>query len=118
MTTHNAPEFKHPDEMPWGMGRFKNATKFLFHPTAERPNTPNAGFLRYEPGGGFPFHKHDFAQIWYIIEGEFQMGRKKYGPAPSLHGGPSFRGRDAYGDRRHGPVRPISRTDHRRAPDL
>ena len=80
MTTHNAPQFKHPDEMPWDMGRFKNATKFLFHPTAERPNTPNAGFLRYEPGAGFPFHKHDFAQIWYIIEGEFQMGSRTYAP--------------------------------------
>ena len=49
---HNAPEFRHPDEMDWQMGRFRNATKFLFHPTAERPTTPNVGFLRYEPGAG------------------------------------------------------------------
>ncbi len=33
---------------------------------------PNVGFLRYEPGVGFPLHKHDFAQIWYVIEGEFR----------------------------------------------
>ena len=65
---HHAPEFKHPDEMAWEMGRFRNVTKFLFHPTPERPTTPNVGFLRYEPGAGFPLHKHDFAQIWYVIE--------------------------------------------------
>ena len=57
MTTHHAPQFKHPDDMAWQLGRFRNATKFLFHPTPEHPNTPNAGFLRYEPGAGFPFHK-------------------------------------------------------------
>ena len=34
---HHAPEFKHPDEMDWEMGRFRNVTKFLFHPTPERP---------------------------------------------------------------------------------
>ena len=79
--THNAPEFRHPSEMDWEMGRFNNVTKFLFHPTPERPTVPNAGFLRYEPGAGFPLHKHDFAQVWYIIDGEFQMGERKYGPA-------------------------------------
>jgi hypothetical protein len=83
--SHNAPEFRHPDEMEWEMGRFRNATKFLFHPTPERPTVPNAGFLRYEPGAGFPFHRHDFAQIWYIIDGEFQMGDKKYGPGTLVH---------------------------------
>ena len=82
---HNAPEFKHPDEMDWEMGRFRNRTKFLFHPTPERPTTPNVGFLRYEPGAGFPFHKHDFAQIWYIVEGEFQMGDKRYGPGTLVY---------------------------------
>ena len=46
--THNAPEFRHADDMDWQMGRFRNATKFLFHPTAERPTVPNVGFLRYE----------------------------------------------------------------------
>ena len=74
--THHAPEFRHPDEMEWEMGRFRNVTKFLFHPTPERPTVPNAGFLRYAPGAGFPLHKHDFAQVWYIIEGEFRMGEE------------------------------------------
>jgi hypothetical protein len=43
--THYAPEFKHVSEMEWEMGRFKNKTKFLFHPTSERPTEPNAGIL-------------------------------------------------------------------------
>lgn len=77
--THHAPEFRHPDEMDWEMGRFGNRTKFLFHPTPERPTTPNAGFLRYEPGAGFRLHKHDFAQVWYVIDGTFQMGERTYG---------------------------------------
>ena len=83
--THNAPEFRHPSEMEWEMGRFNNVTKFLFHPTPERPTVPNAGFLRYEPGAGFPLHKHDFAQVWYIIDGEFQMGERKYGPGTLVY---------------------------------
>jgi mannose-6-phosphate isomerase-like protein (cupin superfamily) len=83
--SHNAPEFRHPDEMDWEMGRFKNVTKFLFHPTAERPNVPNAGFLRYEPGAGFPLHKHDFSQVWYIVDGTFLMGGKSYGPGTVVY---------------------------------
>jgi hypothetical protein len=62
--THHAPLIRHPDEMEWEMGRFNNRTKFLFHPSAEHPTRPNAGFLHYAPGAGFPLHKHDFAQIW------------------------------------------------------
>src|ERR1043166_8534021 len=78
--THHAPEFKHVDSMEWEMGRFKNKTKFLFHPRPERPTEPNAGFLKYAPGASFPLHRHDFAQVWYIIEGEFSFAGKRYGP--------------------------------------
>ena len=78
--THNAPEFKHAADMEWEMGRFGNVTKFLFHPRPERPTEPNAGFLKYTPGASFPLHRHDFAQIWYIIEGEFTFAGKLYGP--------------------------------------
>ncbi len=77
---HRAPQFRHPDGMEWEMGRFGNVTKFLFHPRPEDPTEPNAGFLRYAPGAGFPLHKHHFAQIWYIIEGEFRMNGRTYGP--------------------------------------
>ena len=83
--THNAPEYKHPNDMDWEMGRFGNRTKFLFHLTPERPTVPNVGFLRYEPGSGFALHKHDFAQVWYVIDGEFQMGAKKYGPGTLVY---------------------------------
>jgi hypothetical protein len=78
--THAPPEFRHPDDMDWELGRFGNATKFLFHPRRERPTEPNAGFLRYAPGACFPSHKHDFSQVWYIIEGEFRFDGKTYGP--------------------------------------
>ena len=79
-STHGGPEFKHIDDMDWEMGRFRNMTKFLFHPRPERPTEPNAGFLRYEPGASFPLHKHDFAQVWYTVEGAFRFGGKTYGP--------------------------------------
>src|ERR1700730_6366101 len=78
--THNPPEFKHAEDMEWEMGRFGNLTKFLFDPRPERPTEPNAGFLKYPPGASFPLHRHDFAQVWYIIEGEFTFARKLYGP--------------------------------------
>jgi quercetin dioxygenase-like cupin family protein len=84
-TTHNAPEFKHVDDMEWEMGRFKNKTKFLFHPRPDSPTEPNAGLLYYEPGAGFPLHKHDFAQVWYILEGEFRCGGKLYGPGTFVY---------------------------------
>ncbi len=41
--THFAPEYRHVNDMEWEMGRFKNKTKFLFHPRPERPTEPNAG---------------------------------------------------------------------------
>jgi hypothetical protein len=74
------PEFKHAADVEWEMGRFGNVTKFLFHPRPKRPTEPNAGFLKYAPGASFPLHRHDFAQIWYIIEGEFAFAGKLYGP--------------------------------------
>ena len=40
---HFAPEFKHINDMEWETGRFKNKTKFLFHPNPDRPTEPNAG---------------------------------------------------------------------------
>ena len=68
------PEIKHLDDMEWEVNRFGSLCKFPFHPSAERPTEPNAGILRYEPGEGFVKHRHDFAQVWYVIEGEFQYG--------------------------------------------
>jgi len=91
LSQHNAPEYRTPDSMEWEMGRFKNKTKFLFHTRPERPTEPNAGFLHYEPGAGFRLHKHDFAQVWYVIDGQFTMGGKVYGPGTVVyHPDPHF----------------------------
>ncbi|HVR48560.1 MAG TPA: cupin domain-containing protein [Pseudorhodoferax sp.] len=77
---HQIPQYRRPEDMEWEMGRFKNKTKFLFHTRPEAPTEPNAGFLRYEPGAGFRLHRHDFAQVWYVVDGEFRMGGKPFGP--------------------------------------
>ena len=72
--THHAPIIRRPDDYEPEMGRFSNTTQMVFHPTEEHPLEPNAGIINYLPGAGFPFHKHDFAQLWYILEGECQFG--------------------------------------------
>ena len=77
---HQMPQYRRPEDMEWEMGRFKNKTKFLFHTRPEAPTEPNAGFLRYEPGAGFRLHRHDFAQVWYVVDGTFKMGGKPFGP--------------------------------------
>jgi quercetin dioxygenase-like cupin family protein len=81
----HAPEYKHVDEMEWELGRFKNRTKFLFHPRPDRPTEPNAGLIRYEPGASYPLHRHDFAQVWYILEGEMCCGGTTYGPGTFVY---------------------------------
>lgn len=68
------PEITHLDDMDWEVNRFGSLCKFPIHPTEEQPTRPNAGVLRYEAGEGFVTHRHDFAQVWYVIEGEFQYG--------------------------------------------
>ena len=74
-------EAVHESEHEWELLRFDGfESKMLFHPRPERPTEPNAGFVRFAPGSGYPMHRHDFAQVWYIMEGEFLIGGKKYGP--------------------------------------
>ena len=77
---HHGPEYVNADERPWETRRFPGQhSKMIFHPRPERPTEPNAGFVRYEPGAHHPTHRHDFAQIWHILEGEFLIGGKTYG---------------------------------------
>ena len=52
--THHAPDVRRPSDHPGHAGRFANVTRMVFHPTPERPNTPNAGLVTYAPGAGFP----------------------------------------------------------------
>ena len=83
--THHAPQIKHCDDMAWETLRFPGQlSKMLFHPDAEHPQHPNAGLVRYEPGAHHPFHTHQFAQVWYILEGTFQIGPREYGPGTML----------------------------------
>jgi hypothetical protein len=87
-----APIARHVDEMDWETIRWPGETgKMLFHPTPEQPTLPNAGLLRLAPGAHHPLHRHDFAQVWYILEGEFDIGGRRYGPGTMLfHGDPHF----------------------------
>lgn len=71
-----APEIRHLDDMDWEMNRFGLQCKFPFHPNPDRPTEPNAGVIKFEPGSGFVLHRHDFAQVWYVIEGECQYGEE------------------------------------------
>ena len=40
--------------------------------------------VRYDPGSHHPLHRHDFAQVWYILEGEFEIGGKTYKPGTMI----------------------------------
>jgi hypothetical protein len=90
--THFPCEAAHIDRVEWETIRWPGETgKMLFHPHPQRPTEPNAGLVRYEPGAHHPLHKHDFAQVWYILEGEFVIGGQKHGPGTMLfHPDPHF----------------------------
>ena len=83
--THNAPIIRRPDDYTPEMGRFANMTQMVFHPTDANPTEPNAGVLTYLPGAGFPLHKHDFAQVWYVLEGECQFGDDTLRPGDMVY---------------------------------
>ena len=79
--THHAPQFKQTSEMEWETLRFPGQlSKMVFHPGPDTPTHPNAGLVRYEPGAHHPLHTHDFAQVWYILDGEFRIGDHVHGP--------------------------------------
>ena len=85
-TDHQPMEAVHIDERPWETLRWPGQwSKMLFHPRPERATEPNAGLVRYEPGSHHPLHKHDFAQVWYILEGTFRIGETAYGPGTMLY---------------------------------
>ena len=88
----HAPIARHVDDIEWETIRWPGETgKMLFHPRAERPTEPNAGLLRMAPGAHHPLHRHDFAQVWYILEGEFRIGERRYGPGTMIwHADPHY----------------------------
>ena len=77
----HGPEYRHVDDMAWETLRFPGQhSKMVFHPRPARPSEPNTGFVRYEPGAFHPRHRHDFAQVWHILEGTFTIGDRTLGP--------------------------------------
>src|SRR5205085_2574053 len=71
---HLPYEAKHINDVEWETIRWPGETgKMLFHPRPERPTEPNAGILRLAPGAHHPVHNHDFAQVWYVLSGEFTI---------------------------------------------
>lgn len=84
--THNAPRIAHQDDMDWETLRFPGQlSKMLFHPSDADPGCPNAGLVRYEPGAHHPLHTHQFAQVWYILEGTFRIGDREHGPGTMFY---------------------------------
>ena len=75
--THHAPVVRRPADHRGETGRFGNVTRMVFHPTTEHPDAPNAGVITYGPGAGFPLHIHEFAQLWYVLEGECSFGEHR-----------------------------------------
>ena len=73
-TTHHGPIVARPDEHPGQVGRFGNVTRMVIHPSETNSTSPNAGTITYPAGTGFPRHSHDFAQVWYVLEVECQLG--------------------------------------------
>ena len=91
-TEHQGCVIRHVDEIDWETIRWPGETgKMLFHPRPENPDEPNAGLLRLEPGGWHPLHKHDFAQVWYVLEGTFRIGERTCGPGSMIwHADPHY----------------------------
>ena len=83
---------RHVDDIEWETIRWPGETgKMLFHPRKDDPTQPNAGLLRLAPGAHHPLHRHDFAQIWYVLEGEFRIGSETYGPGTMIwHSDPHY----------------------------
>ena len=80
-TTHHPAQIRHINDQPWETLRFPGqASKMLFHPRPDEPNEPNAGLVRYDPDASHPLHTHQFAQVWYILEGEFTFNGATHGP--------------------------------------
>jgi mannose-6-phosphate isomerase-like protein (cupin superfamily) len=71
------PRVARPDQDPGQIGRFGNETRMVIHPTGDDPTAPNTGTIHYPAGTGFPRHKHDFAQVWYILDGECRLGDRR-----------------------------------------
>ena len=76
----------HVDDLEWKKIRWPGEWgKIAFHPRSEDPTEPLFGITKFEPGGSFPDHAHEFAQIWYILEGECTVGGEAVGPGTFVY---------------------------------
>ena len=75
-SAHRRAVVARPDQHPGQVGRFGNITRMVIHPDANDPTAPNTGTITYPPGTGFPTHKHDFAQVWFVLEGDCRYGQR------------------------------------------
>ena len=91
-TEHQPAVIRHVNDLDRETIRWPGETgKMMFHPRAERPTEPNAGILRLEPGAHHPLHHHDFAHVWYVLEGTFKIGAHVCGPGSMIfHPDPHF----------------------------
>ncbi len=87
-----APVYRHANDMEWETLRFPGQhSKMLFHPRPEDGTEPNAGLVKFEPGSHHPRHRHDFAQVWYVLDGTFTIGGRTCTPGTVIyHPGPHF----------------------------
>jgi mannose-6-phosphate isomerase-like protein (cupin superfamily) len=87
-----APVYRHADDMEWETLRFPGQhSKMLFHPGPDDATEPNSGLVRFEPGSHHPRHRHDFAQVWYVLEGTFRIGSRTCTPGTVIyHPAPHF----------------------------
>jgi hypothetical protein len=82
---HRPMEARHRDEPEWETIRWPGETgKMVFHPRPQRPAEVNAGILRLEPSAYNPPNYHDFAQVWYILEGTSRIGGRDYRPGTMI----------------------------------
>lgn len=83
---HQPMRAKHINDQDWTILRYEGQlAKMLFHPTPDDPTVPNAGLVHYDPGSGHPLHNHYFAQVWYVLEGEFLINGKTYGVGSMIY---------------------------------
>jgi len=76
----------HADDLEWKKIRWPGEWgKIAFHPRPEDPTEPLFGITKFEPGGSFPDHAHEFSQIWYILEGECTVGGETVGPGTFVY---------------------------------
>ena len=68
----------------------------VIHPDASDPTAPNTGTITYPAGTGFPAHKHSFAQVWYILEGECKYGDRVLRQGDLVYHGDPHREQDMF----------------------